>query len=224
MVAPMPLQDIEARIAAATARAGRPAGAVTLVAVSKVQPPDRVRAVLDAGQRVFGENRVQEAEDRWPPFREAVPRRPRCTSSARCRPTSSPARWRSSTRSTASTATASPASSPTRCRPAAPARRSSSRSTPAASRRRPASTPTASTPSSPPAARYDLPVFGLMAIPPVDDDPAPHFALPARPRRPPRPRRPLDGHERRLRGRDRLRRHPRPHRLGDLRLPSRQPG
>ena len=46
---------------------------MTLVAVSKLQPPDRVRAVLDAGQRVFGENRVQEAEGRWPPFRAAFP-------------------------------------------------------------------------------------------------------------------------------------------------------
>jgi len=69
----MALQDIEARIAAATAAAGRPAGAVTLIAVSKVQPHDRVRAVLGAGQRVFGENRVHEAEERWPPFREAFP-------------------------------------------------------------------------------------------------------------------------------------------------------
>ncbi len=66
----MPLADIRARIETATAAAGRPAGTVTLIAVSKVQPEDRVRAVLDAGQRVFGENRVQEASDRWPPFLE----------------------------------------------------------------------------------------------------------------------------------------------------------
>lgn len=39
-----------------------------LIAVSKVQPPDRVEAVLAAGQRIFGENRVQEAATRWPPF------------------------------------------------------------------------------------------------------------------------------------------------------------
>ena len=65
MVASMALDEVTARIAAATAGAGRPAGSVTLVAVSKVQPAERVRAVLDAGQRVFGENRVQEAEARW---------------------------------------------------------------------------------------------------------------------------------------------------------------
>lgn len=69
----MPLDDILSSIARAADRAQRPADAVTLVAVSKVQPADRVRAVLDAGQRVFGENRVQEADARWPPFREVFP-------------------------------------------------------------------------------------------------------------------------------------------------------
>lgn len=64
----MPLSDIAARIRAAEAAAGRAPGAVTLIAVSKVQPPERVEAVLDQGQRVFGENRVQEAQGRWPPF------------------------------------------------------------------------------------------------------------------------------------------------------------
>jgi pyridoxal phosphate enzyme (YggS family) len=57
--------DILARIAAAAKAVGREAGDVTLVAVSKQQPDDRVLAVLAAGQTVFGENRVQEAEDRW---------------------------------------------------------------------------------------------------------------------------------------------------------------
>ncbi|MFT3975340.1 MAG: YggS family pyridoxal phosphate-dependent enzyme [Amaricoccus sp.] len=69
----MPLPDIESRIAAATARAGRAPGSVTLVAISKVQTEERVRAVLAAGQRVFGENRVQEAEGRWTPLRAEVP-------------------------------------------------------------------------------------------------------------------------------------------------------
>jgi pyridoxal phosphate enzyme (YggS family) len=66
----MPLADIRSRIAHALAAAGRPAEAVTLIAVSKVQPEARVRAALDAGQRVFGENRVQEAGERWPPLCE----------------------------------------------------------------------------------------------------------------------------------------------------------
>jgi pyridoxal phosphate enzyme (YggS family) len=69
----MSFEEITRRIAAAAERAGRPAASVALVAVSKVQPADRVRAVLDAGQRAFGENRVQEAEERWPPLRAAYP-------------------------------------------------------------------------------------------------------------------------------------------------------
>lgn len=68
---PPGLADVAARIARAEARAGRPLGSVNLVAVSKVQPEDRVRAVLDAGHRLFGENRVQEATVRWTPLREA---------------------------------------------------------------------------------------------------------------------------------------------------------
>ncbi len=66
----MSLSEIRDRIARAEAEAGRAAGSVALIAVSKVQPEDRVAAVLDAGHRLFGENRVQEAADRWPPFRE----------------------------------------------------------------------------------------------------------------------------------------------------------
>ena len=56
---------ILARIAAAAQASGRAADAVTLVAVSKLQPDDRVEAMIAAGQRVFGENRVQEAQARW---------------------------------------------------------------------------------------------------------------------------------------------------------------
>lgn len=65
----MSLAAIRDRIARAEAAAGRAPGSVTLVAVSKVQPEERVAAVVAAGQRVFGENRVQEAAGRWPPFR-----------------------------------------------------------------------------------------------------------------------------------------------------------
>lgn len=66
----MGLDDIRRRIAVAEERAGRAPGSVTLIAVSKVQPADRVTAVLDAGQRVFGENYVQEAQDKWPGWRD----------------------------------------------------------------------------------------------------------------------------------------------------------
>jgi pyridoxal phosphate enzyme (YggS family) len=57
--------SILSRIQAAALAAGRPADAVTLVAVSKLQPWDHIAPILDAGQRVFGENRVQEAMGRW---------------------------------------------------------------------------------------------------------------------------------------------------------------
>ncbi len=60
------------RIAAAAREAGRDPADVTLVAVSKQQPDERIDAMLAAGQRVFGENRVQEARLRWPTRRAGV--------------------------------------------------------------------------------------------------------------------------------------------------------
>lgn len=67
----MSLQEIKARITKAVDKSGRPADAVTLIAVSKVQPDSRVAAVLDEGHRVFGENKVQEAAGKWPGFRDS---------------------------------------------------------------------------------------------------------------------------------------------------------
>ncbi|MEL6586972.1 MAG: YggS family pyridoxal phosphate-dependent enzyme [Pseudomonadota bacterium] len=67
----MSLSEIKARIAGACAQADRSSSDVTLIAVSKVQPNDRVEAVLDAGHRVFGENRVQEAQGKWPAWKDA---------------------------------------------------------------------------------------------------------------------------------------------------------
>jgi pyridoxal phosphate enzyme (YggS family) len=64
----MSIVEIRARIAAAEQKAGR-TGQTTLIAVSKVQPDDRVRAVLDGGHRTFGENRVQEAQGKWPAWK-----------------------------------------------------------------------------------------------------------------------------------------------------------
>jgi len=66
----MSLDDIQNRIAAAEATAGRKPGSTRLIAVSKVQPNERVEAVLQQGHRCFGENRVQEAVGKWPDFRE----------------------------------------------------------------------------------------------------------------------------------------------------------
>lgn len=61
------------RIAAAARAAGRDPQAVALVAVSKQQPDERIEAMLATGQRLFGENRVQEAQARWSERRAAVP-------------------------------------------------------------------------------------------------------------------------------------------------------
>ena len=66
----MGLDDITARVRKAEDAAGRAPGSVELIAISKVQPLDRVEEVLKAGQRVFGENKVQEAAGKWPAFRD----------------------------------------------------------------------------------------------------------------------------------------------------------
>jgi len=67
------LAAVRGRIEAAARAAGRPEGAVTLVAVSKTHPADSVRAALRAGQRIFGENRVQEALAKFPALRREFP-------------------------------------------------------------------------------------------------------------------------------------------------------
>ena len=69
----MGLQDIRARIAAAETAAGRASGSVSLIAVSKVQPGERVAGVLAEGHRLFGENYVQEAAGKWPAWRTQYP-------------------------------------------------------------------------------------------------------------------------------------------------------
>lgn len=66
----MALQDILDRLRAAERAAGRAEGSVRLIAVSKVQPPERVVAVLEQGHRIFGENYVQEAAGKWPVWRD----------------------------------------------------------------------------------------------------------------------------------------------------------
>jgi pyridoxal phosphate enzyme (YggS family) len=67
------LSRVRDRIAAAAASAGRPESAITLVAVSKTKPTEAVHAALAAGQRVFGENRVQEASGKFPGLRGDYP-------------------------------------------------------------------------------------------------------------------------------------------------------
>ena len=69
----MSLIEIRTRLDAALAAAGRAAGSVTLLAVSKLQPDAKVLQALQAGQRAFGENYVQETATKWPTFRTQFP-------------------------------------------------------------------------------------------------------------------------------------------------------
>jgi pyridoxal phosphate enzyme (YggS family) len=66
----MSLSEIQTRIAKVENSAGRAPGSTQLIAVSKVQPNERVAEVLTEGHRLFGENKVQEAAGKWPAFRE----------------------------------------------------------------------------------------------------------------------------------------------------------
>lgn len=69
----MSLEDIAARVEKAAIAADRDPASVQLIAVSKVQPNERVAQILQAGHRLFGENRVQEAYGKWPDFKEEFP-------------------------------------------------------------------------------------------------------------------------------------------------------
>lgn len=67
------LATVRARIAVAAGSAGRDPASLTLVAISKTQPAERIAVALAAGQRTFGENRVQEAATKWPELKRAWP-------------------------------------------------------------------------------------------------------------------------------------------------------
>jgi pyridoxal phosphate enzyme (YggS family) len=72
-MAETPLHDISQRIARTAKIARRKPEDITLVAISKMQGEDAIRPLLDHGHRVFGENRVQEAQGKWPALREEYP-------------------------------------------------------------------------------------------------------------------------------------------------------
>lgn len=67
------LRGVQERIGLAARKAGRAPDSVTLVAVSKTHSPPRIEAALRAGHRCFGENRVQEAQMKWPDLRTSYP-------------------------------------------------------------------------------------------------------------------------------------------------------
>ena len=71
--APERLADVRRRIAAAAGTAGRDPASVELVAVTKTFGPESILPVLEAGHRLFGENRVQEAKAKWPALRARFP-------------------------------------------------------------------------------------------------------------------------------------------------------
>ena len=153
---------------------------MTLVAVTKTYGAEAIEPVIAAGQRVFGENRVQEAKAKWPPLRAAPCRDSNCISSARCSPTRRGTRWPCSTSSTRSTATGSRAALAEEM-----ARRGGSRAfRPGQYRRRAAEGGRRARRGRAFLAacrdRLGLTISGLMCIPPVDEAPAPHFALLAR--------------------------------------------
>ena len=146
---------------------------VTLVAISKTFGAEAIEPVIAAGQRVFGENRVQEAKAKWPPLRADGIAALNCTSSALCNRTKPRRRWRCSMRSTRSIGQALPRRLPRR----SPGRRGrpllfveintggEAAEIRCASRRMP-------TLSWPPAATaMASPISGLMCIPPLNEAP-----------------------------------------------------
>ena len=66
----MSLAEIKNSIHQAEANSSSAIGSVKLIAVSKVQPNDKIQSVLEEGHRVFGENRIQEAQSKWPTFKQ----------------------------------------------------------------------------------------------------------------------------------------------------------
>ena len=68
----MTLSIINSKIKAAEKSAGKAIGSTQLIAVSKVQTNERVLSILEQGHTIFGENKVQEAQGKWPMFRKKL--------------------------------------------------------------------------------------------------------------------------------------------------------
>ena len=66
----MSLKEVKNQVRQAEIEFSRVVGSINLIAVSKVQPNERIEAVLEQGHRIFGENRIQEAQSKWPDFKE----------------------------------------------------------------------------------------------------------------------------------------------------------
>ncbi len=172
----MTLDSIKTRVTAAAIAAGRDPLSVTLIAVSKVQPIQRVKAVLDAGHRVFGENKVQEAQGKWPDFRTTYTGinlhliGPLQTNKARAAMDLSDA-IHTLDRPKLVTTMARLAQDLGRCPDLFVQVNTGAESQKAGVLPADADSLIAD------ARAAGLPVVGLMCIPPADDDPTPHFAL-----------------------------------------------
>ena len=210
---------VAAEVQDAARAAGRAPGEITLIAVSKGHPASRILPALAAGHTTYGENRVQEASEKWQALRTEWPGAALHYIGAL-----------QTNKVRDAVAIADAIHAIDRPKLAAALAREMERQG-----RRPDCFIQVNTGAEPQKAgilpdgldalvarcRDDLmlPVTGLMCIPPADEDPSPHFALcGSSPRA--TPQAPEHGHVGRLPDCDRARRHPRPDRYGDLRGPS----
>lgn len=172
----MSLDSITRRLRAAELAAHRVPGSVQLIAVSKVQPAERVEAVLVQGHLLFGENRVQEAQARWPAFQarfEGISLHlvgPLQSNKARVAVEMFDA-IHSLDRPKLATTLARLAQERGAC-PDLFVQVNTG-----AEKQKAGVLPEAADDFIKAARGMDLPLSGLMCIPPVDDDPAPHFRL-----------------------------------------------
>src|SRR5579863_9933418 len=177
---PTGLAVVEEAVARACKEARRDRASVTLVAVSKTFEPEAITPVIEAGQRVFGENRVQEAKAKWPGLMSAYPRI--------ALHLIGPLQSNKAKEAVALFDAIHSVDRPSLCEALAKEFRSQPR--------RPQLFVQLNTGEEPQKAgiapadadsfiancrdKYGLPISGLMCIPPVDDAPAPHFALTAK--------------------------------------------
>ena len=170
------LEFVRAEIARACRDAGRDPAEVTLVAVSKTFDAEAIEPVIAAGQRVFGENRVQEAKGKVAAIAWQSTPASNCISSVHCNRTRRKRRWRFSTPFIPSIGQACARRSRRKSKSKSVSRFCSSRSTPAPSRKRQASCRKMPMHFSQRAVdKYGLKISGLMCIPPLDEAPGAAF-------------------------------------------------
>ncbi len=198
---PNGLAQVEQDIARACREARRERASVTLIAVSKTFEATAISPVIDAGQRVFGENRVQEAKAKWPALVSACP--------GIALHLIGPLQSNKAKEAVALFDAIHSVDRPSICEALAKEINSQNSAAgivrptaiPARNRRRPASRSARPTPSSQAAAtNMALVISGLMCIPPVNEAPGAAFRADRQDRRAQRVEKSVDGHERRFRG------------------------